>query len=206
MQPGYGEYVRHMHWELWDTESGNLVGHRDSEADALSLVRELAQLGWPVSLLTLLAEDKSKPVHQLPPAMTGDELERRAAIAPVNPNHQTLASGRHVFEEGYRFFYRIVKSNPPDLFDMQSAQVRGYAEPPDPERRAVWDGLSVFSTLSQARRKQRTSPGIGRFIATLRIPTDGSVRFERTLRDAGHHTIWADAALLLKWVVFVEPA
>ncbi len=64
----------------------------------------------------------------------------------------------------------------------------------------------MFSTLSQARRKRRTSPGLGNYIAVLRVPTDGSLRFERTLGGDGHHTLWAEPAVLLALVVSVEPA
>jgi hypothetical protein len=193
-------------WEIWDVPSRNMLADARSEQEALAIVREIVGEGAAYSDLTLLFDDPDLDVEALPPPVTGDELARRAVSSGAHPIPQTLLSERHLAEEGYRLFYRIVKTNPPDLFDMQSARVRGNPEPPDPERRAVWDGLSVFSTLSQARRKQRTSPGIGSYIAVLRVPTDGSVRIERTLRDAGHHTIWAEAALLLKWVVSVELA
>ena len=78
-----------MRWELWDIESGNLVGHRDSEDDALALVRDLIQRGWPVSALSLLAEDEAVPVEQLPPAVTGDVLARRAEDAGADPVRRT---------------------------------------------------------------------------------------------------------------------
>lgn len=106
---------------------------------------------------------------------------------------------------GFRLFYRIVKSNPPALADFESNEAKGRPDlSTDEARRYVWDGISVFSTQRQARRKQRTSPGIGRYVAVLRVPLDGSIRFERTLRDDGHHTIWADAAELMALVVSVE--
>jgi hypothetical protein len=113
---------------------------------------------------------------------------------------------RRMPDDGFRLFYRIVRSSRPALRQFQSAQELGVAEPASPTRRAVWDGLSVMSTLNQARRKQRISSGIGSYIAIIRVPTDGSIRFRRTLSEAGHHTIWADAAILLSLVVSVEPA
>jgi hypothetical protein len=109
-------------------------------------------------------------------------------------------------EQGYRLFYRIAKSNPPSVVDLQSAKARGAPMPQDSDRRAVWDGLSVYSTIRQARRKRRTSPILGSYIVVLRVPIDGSVRIERTLRDPGHHTIWAEVAVVRTWVVSVEPA
>lgn len=68
-------------WELWDTESGNLVGWRESEAEVLALIRELVGKGWPVGVLALTVEDETLPVAALPPAVTGDELARRAEAA-----------------------------------------------------------------------------------------------------------------------------
>lgn len=107
-------------------------------------------------------------------------------------------------EPAYRVFHRIVRTNPATLADFVSNEEKGLAPPDDPELRAVWDGLSVYSTLSQARRKRRMSPGIGVFIAVLRVPTDGSVRYERTLGGDGHHTVWGDPAALLALVAVVE--
>src|SRR3954454_16821341 len=108
-------------------------------------------------------------------------------------------------DQEYRDFYRIVHTNPPTRWDVTSAKERGQPEPSDPRLRAVWDGLSVYSTLNQARRKRRTSPVLGAFIAVLRLPTDGSIRFARTLGGDGHHTIWGNSADLLALVVSVEP-
>ena len=109
-------------------------------------------------------------------------------------------------DEGYRDFYRIVKTNPPRLWDLTSGKDRGAEKPLSDAQRAVWDGLSVGSTVNQARRKHRISPMLGAFIAVLRVPTDGSIRFARTLREDGHHTIWAEPADLMAMVVSVEPA
>ena len=73
-----------MHWELWDTESGNLVGTRDTEAEGLALVRELVGKGWPADVLSLMVEDESQAVESLPPAISGAALLRRAE-APTGP-------------------------------------------------------------------------------------------------------------------------
>lgn len=107
-------------------------------------------------------------------------------------------------DSGYRLLYRIVRTNPPTLDDFTSNAVTGRPLPPDPSRRAVWDGLSVFSTLAQARRKRRVSPSIGEFIAVLRVPTDGTIRIERTLGGDGHHTVWGEPSMLLGMVIAVE--
>jgi hypothetical protein len=78
-----------MRWELWDIETGNLVGDRDNEADALAMARDLIERGWPVRALSLLAEDGSVADEQLPPAVTGEELARRAGAAGDDPVRRT---------------------------------------------------------------------------------------------------------------------
>lgn len=109
-------------------------------------------------------------------------------------------------EQGFRLLHRIVRTNPPTLDDFTSNASRGRPAPDDPVKRAVWDGLSVYSTLSQARRKRRVSPAIGNFIAVLAVPTGATLRVERTLGGDGHHTIWGEPTALLALVVSIEPA
>jgi hypothetical protein len=103
----------------------------------------------------------------------------------------------------YRDFYRLVKTNPPELIDVTSNQAIGKALPADPVQAALWDGLSVQNTLAQARRRVRASPMLGRYVAVIRIPLDGTIRFERTLGAPGHYTLWGDPALLLSLVVSI---
>ena len=69
-----------MHWELWDTDTANLLFAGD-EAEVLALVRELLAKGWPSGDLSLIYEDETLPVEALPPAVSGDELARRAEEA-----------------------------------------------------------------------------------------------------------------------------
>lgn len=107
-------------------------------------------------------------------------------------------------DHGYRVFYRIVRTDPPTLDDFISNFARGRPLPDDPEDIRLWDGLSVYSTAAQARRQRRRSPILGRYIAVLRVPLDGTVRIERT-RGEGHHTLWGDPDALLSLVVAVEP-
>lgn len=78
-----------MHWELWDVETGNLVGTDDTEGGALALVRELVGKGWPVAALSLIVEDETQPVEALPPAISGVELGRYAAAAEHAPVRRT---------------------------------------------------------------------------------------------------------------------
>ncbi len=109
-------------------------------------------------------------------------------------------------EQSYRFFYRLVHRNPPSIVDFTSNLALGKRLPADPEHAALWDGLSVQSTLAQSRRRGRASPGLGQYVAVLRVPMDGSVRFARTLNADGHHTIWGDPEALRAIIVSVEPA
>jgi hypothetical protein len=111
---------------------------------------------------------------------------------------------RRMSDDGFRLFYRIARNDPPRLQDFTSNRALGKQEPLDSEQAVLWDGLSVQSTLAQARRRRRASPMLGVCIAVLRIPLDGSVRIERTLSSAGHHTIWGDPAQLLGLVVAIE--
>jgi hypothetical protein len=97
-------------------------------------------------------------------------------------------------------FYRITRTDPPTLWDFRSAKDRGRREPESAEERRLWDGISVYATEAQARRKARSLPLLGRFIAAVVLSEDDSVRVERTLSTAGHHTLWGDAALLLERV------
>lgn len=106
----------------------------------------------------------------------------------------------------FRLLHRIVRTDPPTRDDFLSNEAKGNPPPDDPARRAVWGRLSVYSTEAQARRKRRASPVLGRFVAVLRVPTDGSVRVERTLGGDGHHTVWGAPDKLLALVVAVVPA
>jgi hypothetical protein len=154
--------------------------------------------------LLLLFDDPRLAVENLPTSMTGEERARRAGLRGHDPLHLTRAPGRTVTDEGYRLFYRIVRTNPPRLIDFTSNAALGKQVPTDPELAALWDGLSVQSTRAQARRRRRASPMLGDYIAVLRVPTDGSFRYQRTLSADGRHTLWGDPAALLALVVSVE--
>ena len=110
-------------------------------------------------------------------------------------------------ESEERSFFRIVKSDPPTVDDFVSAQARGRQPPASlpADLRRLWDGLSVYATLAQASRKARQSPMIGAFIAELRIAPGSSIRFERTTRESGHHTVWGTPSELLACVTTVVP-
>lgn len=101
-------------------------------------------------------------------------------------------------------FYRVVMTDPPTLIDFTSNAAKGkMLRRPDPEALRLWEGISVSATTEQARLQARTTPWIGRYIAMLDIPEDGSIRWERTTRTRGHHTLWGQPADLLACVVSV---
>ena len=56
---------------------------------------------------------------------------------------------------------------------------------------AMWSGISVFATESQARAKHRRFPSLGRYLAEVEID-DEIVVSRQTGFDRGHDTIWGD--------------
>lgn len=106
-----------------------------------------------------------------------------------------------------RTFYRIVKTDPPTVDDFLSALAKGRRIRRDlpPALRQLWDGVTVYGQPSHAEQKARESPMIGRLIAELRIPDDAPIRWERTTREPGHHTLWGEPEDVLRYVVHVRP-
>ncbi len=103
-----------------------------------------------------------------------------------------------------RTFYRTVKRNPPGREDFLSDRDAGKRRPRQQGLVRLWEGLSVFETLEQARQKAIAFPAQGDFIATIVIPDDSRIRYERTGRSEGHHTLWGTPNDLLQCVVAVE--
>ncbi len=66
-----------MNGEVWALPSGNLIAATETEAEALGIVRELLATDWRADELSLIYDDQSMPVENLPPALSGDELARR---------------------------------------------------------------------------------------------------------------------------------
>ncbi len=108
-------------------------------------------------------------------------------------------------EPSGRSYFRIVRTDPPTADDFVAISQAGHRLVPlDQSTDGLMNGISVYSTLAQARRKGRASPGLGTFVAEVNIPDDADARIERTL-GPGHHTVWADARDLLGWVVSIVP-
>jgi hypothetical protein len=103
-------------------------------------------------------------------------------------------------------YYRIVRTDPPTASDFLSDKARRV--PPrndEPLTLHVWDGISVYWTFAQARRKARDYPFLGGFIAEVRVDIDvPPLRVEKTF-GRGHYTLWGAPSVLLRSVVSVTP-
>ncbi len=103
-----------------------------------------------------------------------------------------------------RRFYRLVRNIPPTLEDFLSYAALGIrVGTDDAETRRLSRGISVQATEAQAKRRRRQLPQLGNAIAVLEIPVGGLIRYERTTRTSGHHTVWGPPAALLRCVVAV---
>ena len=78
-----------MHWELWDAVSRNQLAAYETEAAALAGVRDLLDEGWKATELLLIFDDSALADEDLPPAVSGDELVRRAGAAHEPPSRRT---------------------------------------------------------------------------------------------------------------------
>ena len=65
-------------YEVWELETSSLVAAYPSEADALTLVRQLLAAGWTADQLVLAAENERIEPQELPPALSGEALARAA--------------------------------------------------------------------------------------------------------------------------------
>jgi hypothetical protein len=95
-----------MHWQLWETESNNLVETFDTEDEALQGVRDLLAVNRPdyIEFLTLGAwYDEGEPHDvELPPVLDGDTLRARLAETAPDPAravHEQIR--RWLAEEGW---------------------------------------------------------------------------------------------------------
>ena len=93
--------------------------------------------------------------------------------------------------------------------DFMSAKELGKPPPIRPEQHNLWDGVSVFATEQQARKKARSlreiGHSIGDYIAEVAVPDDRGFVIERTTSSPGHHTIWGPLSLLVDCVHRVVP-
>ena len=98
-------------------------------------------------------------------------------------------------------FYRVTKTDPPTVEDFLSLKSLGRRLRTDtPENRRFFEGVSVWRTIDAARFAVGRFPRMGKFIAALHVPEDGSIPYEQTTDDLDHFTLWGDAADLLATV------
>jgi hypothetical protein len=104
-----------------------------------------------------------------------------------------------------RTFYRIVLTDPPTIDDVTPKPAPSRIGRPDYER--LKTGISVFRTVTQARRTAMDRPPwLGRgYIAAIELPHDAACTIERTTSSRGHYTLWADPHDILSWMIMVEP-
>ena len=101
-------------------------------------------------------------------------------------------------------FYRVVRSDPPKLDDFTSQKAKGILMArPDPQVALLWDGISVYATETQARRRATVLPHLGTYIAELAVSESDPITARRTGTSQGHHTLWGDPADLLNRVTRV---
>jgi len=108
-------------------------------------------------------------------------------------------------------YYRILRSDMPADADFVSNAVK-YAQDIDRGRRRripdtgdglhMWSGVSVYSSLDEARATARQYPNLGAFIGRVRLPPnqDRTIRIERTSDADDHYTIWARPSRLVACV------
>jgi len=104
-----------------------------------------------------------------------------------------------------RTFYRTVKHVPPIREDFFSGKEQGKPMPGKPHQIRLWEGISTWDTLHEARRRAMANPHQGQFIAAIEIPSDGRITYKRTGTNEGHYTLWGNADVLLKQVIALIP-
>jgi hypothetical protein len=74
-----------MHYQLWDTETGNLVGDYRTESEALAVVRRALRLRGPAAVEALSLgqefDDETLEDTTLTPVLAGADLLARAQAA-----------------------------------------------------------------------------------------------------------------------------
>jgi hypothetical protein len=119
--------------------------------------------------------------------------------ASVLPVAQGQARGRT------RRFSRALRAREPELRDFTSNEELG--KPPRGAElvdRRLWEGVSVDTNRRVVAEKARAF-NLGEFVAELRVPVDGPIRFEKTLGGT-HHTLWGNPAEIRTCVVAMASA
>ena len=101
--------------------------------------------------------------------------------------------------------HRIVKAAQPNEDDFLSQKAKGLRLRDD-QYESIWDGISVWETIDQARETAAGSRyRLGSYVAVLDVPETGPVRWQRTTKSEGHYTLWGQPADLLALVQKTVP-
>jgi hypothetical protein len=76
-------------WELWDAASGNAIADFETEAEALAAVRSLVNDGWKIDEILFMVDDPAWAVEDVPLAITGEELARKAGLVSESEARRT---------------------------------------------------------------------------------------------------------------------
>ncbi len=109
--------------------------------------------------------------------------------------------------------YHIVQTDPPTEADFLSQWAknlravqfgrRSRLVPDTGDVLHMWAGISTYDDEATAQRAAAQHPGLGHFIARLKIPVGAPVRIEKTGADAHHFTVWGAAGRLRECVELV---
>jgi hypothetical protein len=78
-----------MIWELWDAVSENAISDFETEAEALAYARVLVEQGWKFGEILFMVDDPAWADEDVPLAITGEDLARKAGIASESPARRT---------------------------------------------------------------------------------------------------------------------
>jgi hypothetical protein len=109
-------------------------------------------------------------------------------------------------------YYRILRSRPQSVEDLESVAVRRMHDvqnghrprriPDTGDALHMWSGISVYSSEDTARANalywRERGHDLGGFIARLQVPPEPGkeLRYEKTSDDFEHYTIWASPSTL----------
>jgi hypothetical protein len=105
--------------------------------------------------------------------------------------------------EQSRTFYRCIEAVPVAERQFWSNDALGeeLRPPLTPERRRIWQGVSVYDSLKRAMHRAPKLRPPRRWIAVVRVPLRGPMTYAKTLRDPAHFTLWGEPQALLNCVV-----
>lgn len=97
-------------------------------------------------------------------------------------------------------YYRIVRNAIPAADDFRTAREEGLPLLDNRYLREWDEGISVYDNFEYALKRARDNrTNLGRFVATLVVPEDGSIEVRQTMRPP-HHTIYASGQRALALV------